>query len=163
MDCRQCAEDLTAFLDGELSEASSGQVQSHLQTCTSCSEELRSLQEAAEFIESHNRRLDPRAGSWNMVRARIRMEKASSPSHSWLSNRWRLAVAALALVAAFATGYMQYQQTQKRDLDRYLSEYMQQRQILVNSQTVNDPNDDNPFIEIKEIQGPVNPFRSEDR
>jgi len=159
MDCRQCAEDLTAFLDGELSEASSGQVQSHLQTCTSCSEEFRSLREAAEFVESHNRTLEPRSGSWNMVRARITTENVPSPSHSWLSNRWRLAVAALVLVAAFTAGYLQYQQSQKKDLDRYVSEYMQQRKTLVNYRT--GSYDDNPFIEIK---APVdNPFRSEDR
>ena len=48
MDCKQHAEDLTAFLDGELSDAESGRMRSHLGTCVSCSEELRSLRETAD-------------------------------------------------------------------------------------------------------------------
>ena len=66
MDCKQCTEDLTAYLDGELSPADSAQVQSHLAACASCADELRSFQEAADFVESHKRELKP--ASWIMER-----------------------------------------------------------------------------------------------
>jgi len=172
MDCRQCAEELTAFLDAELSAADSDRVRSHLRNCTSCSEDLRRLQETADFVEAHNRELQPRPESWNLVQARITASDAARPASFWAVNRWRLALATLAIVAAFAVGYIQHQQMQRRDLDRYMSQYIEQRESQIKAQPiateletgeqVDSPYADNPFIEIK-ADVPDNPFRSEDR
>lgn len=172
MDCKQCAENLTAYLDGELSAADSERVQSHLGFCPTCSEELRGLRETVNFVESHNCILEPRIGSWNLVRARIIAEQPVSPSGFWGFNRWRFAMATLAIVAAFALGYLQYQQTQRKNLDRYISEYVQEREAqrkthlgLIGADfgsRSENLSGDNPFVSIKAtVAG--NPFRLEDR
>ena len=172
MDCKQCTEDITAFLDGELSAAESELVRSHLSICASCAEELRSLREAADFIESHKRELEPRAGSWNLVRARISTADSPSLLRFFAPNRWRVALASLVLIAALALGYQQYQQIQKRSLDQYISQYVrdrearrQQQNILSASEAspkMETPYADNPFIEIR-ATSTDNPFQSEDR
>jgi anti-sigma factor RsiW len=172
MDCIQCAEDLTAYLDGELDSAASEQVQAHVAVCASCTEELRTLRQTVEFVESHNRELEPRNGSWNLVRARITADAAVRPSGFWDLNRRWAAVAAVVLLTAMALGYMQYQQMQRRNLDRYMTEYMHQREVQIKAQPVlagtgilaqdENPYADNPFVEIKASVA-NNPFRSEDR
>jgi anti-sigma factor RsiW len=172
MDCNQCSEDLTAFLDGELSKADSDQVSSHLDFCISCSEELRSLRETTEFVESHNCKLEPDAASWNLVRARIAAQKIAPSPGFWILNRRRLALATLAILATFATVFIQHEQTQRKNLDKYISEYVQQREDQLKAQPVDtwgdinspaeNPYAGNPFIKIKATTAD-NPFRSEDR
>ena len=170
MDCKQCAEELTAFLDGELDAADSEQVRSHLDACASCSDELQSLQETSDFVTSHGRELEPRDGSWNLVRARIMSENMLVPSRSWFTGRWRVALATLAVCAALVFGYMQYQQIQKKNLDGYISQYMKERESRIRADTVltgtemnqqvENPYANNPFIEVK-ASVTDNPFRSE--
>lgn len=162
MDCKRYADDLTAYLDGELSSADSELVRSHLQTCVSCSEELRGLREIGDLVASHSRNLEPRPESWSLVRARINESKAASLSGFWFFGRPRLAVAALAVFAAFGLGYVQYQQVQKRNLDRYMLRYVKQREAQMQAPLIADPYANNPFIEVKATVA-VNPFRSEDR
>jgi anti-sigma factor RsiW len=163
MDCKQCAEDLTAFLDGELSRTDSEQVQSHLRTCESCSEESESLRESAAFIELYSRNLDPRPESWNLVRARIH-ERAVVPAHRFPTfNRFRWALAAMAFIAVLALGYTQYQLIQRKNLDRYISQYVRERpSLLIQSLASENPYQGNPFMEIQSTIT-ENPFRSEDR
>jgi len=164
MDCAQYAENMTAYLDGELCAADAEQMRLHLSSCAFCAGELGSLQEAADFIESHRKELEPRLESWNLVRARI--SQADSFSR-FRSVRWRVALAALAIPAAFALGYLQYHQIQRTALDTFISEYQrereargQERSILVNK--IEIPYANNPFIEVK-ANVVDNPFRSEDR
>jgi anti-sigma factor RsiW len=172
MDCKRCAEDMTAFLDGELSDADSRGLRSHLDACASCADEMRSLKEAADFIESHRNDLEPRPQSWNLVRARISSSGAFPPHRFPALGRWRIATAALALMAALALGYMQYQQIQRRDLDRYMSQYIHEREARAQARSIPTatgvpgigmPYPDNPFAEVKVITTADNPFRSEER
>ena len=165
MDCKQCAEDMTAFMDGELSAADSEQMRLHLGACPACSEELSSLRETADFVESHNKTLKLHPGSWNLVRARILTESAPAPSRFWLPGRWRLAMGALVLFAALGFGYLQYQRNQDRNLDIYMSDYVKQRQaapeIVLPPQE--DPYGNNPFVDIKFTDSAINPFLPEGR
>ena len=171
MDCKQCAEDLTAFLDDELSAADSERVRSHLASCASCAYEWRSLKEASDFIESHNRALEPRTESWKLVRARVSTAD-SYPRFRWLvPSRWRIALAALAISAACAVGYLQYQSIQRKSLDQYISQYIQDRQGRMQTLSpvtdtenpqIDVPYANNPFIEVTDTVVD-NPFRSEDR
>lgn len=172
MDCKSCTENLTAYLDGELSTANSAQMRSHLAKCSSCADELRGFQEASDFVDSHKCELDLRPGSWNAVRARL--PDVNSPS--WIEllapNRWRVAFAALACVAILTLGYLWYQQVQERDLNAYINRYITAREssrsyhyvIAGADDGYNSANlsVDNPFIEVKASLD-VNPFRSEDR
>jgi anti-sigma factor RsiW len=172
MDCKQCRENLTAHLDGELLPDGSAEVRSHLKICSSCADELRSLQKAADFIESHRGELDARPGSWSLVHARISEADSLSPFRFPAMNRWRFALATMALMAAFALSYFWHQQAQKRSLDEYIAQYVKAReagqsfQILIGKATsslkAGNLNADNPFIEVKSAFD-ANPFRSEDR
>ena len=65
MDCRLCSEELTAYIDGELSGTGRGEdPPEHLEKCPPCHEELQALREAAAFVESHAR--DSRTGPGNL-------------------------------------------------------------------------------------------------
>jgi anti-sigma factor RsiW len=156
MDCRQCRDDLTAYLDGELNPADSAEVRSHLETCTSCADELRSFQHAADFVESHKRELELSPGSWNLVRARISSSNSLPSSRFLVPNRWRFAFASLAIIATVALGYFWYQQAQERNLDAYISQYIRIRESRQHFQP------ENPFMEVS-ANLDANPFRSEDR
>jgi hypothetical protein len=171
MDCRQCTENLTAYLDGELSHADSAQLRAHLETCVSCAVELSGFQEAADFVESHNRELDIRPECWNKVYDQIIAERPS-PFRFLFPKQWSQILATLAIVAALAFGYLWYQQDQKRSLDDYISQYVKAREASqafrlmthtpgFRAQTMNlFP--DNPFAEAKPAID-INPFRLEDR
>ena len=171
MDCERCAEDLTAYLDGELSAAGVQQIESHLGVCKACADELRSLQEAALFVESHIREIEPSSETWNLVRARI-SNQSSSPSlfRFLVPNGWLTAAAALAVIAALALGFWSYMRHEKdqRVLEEYMSQYIhareEQEQIrrFAVTGSESDLHADNPFVEIKYTSFD-NPFRSENR
>jgi anti-sigma factor RsiW len=171
MDCKQCTENLTAFLDGELRTSDSAQMRLHLDICPSCAAELCSLKESANYIESHHRDLEPRLESWNMVRARLSTADSSAWFHFFAPNRWRIAFATFAIVAALGIGYLQVRQFQRRNLENYISQYIQDREARsqvqsiqwnaeLNSQ-IEIPYADNPFIEIR-AASEENPFSSEE-
>ena len=171
MDCKRCTEDLTAYLDGELSPADSEQMHSHLATCATCADELRSFQEAAGFLDAHKRELGLRLGSWSAIRARISAEKSPSWFGFPIPTRWRTAFATLAFVAILAFGYAWYQQVQERSLDAYISQYIKAREASRSfHRAVAGANAgfrsqnlalDNPFMEAK-VGLDLNPFQSED-
>jgi len=172
MDCRECSDQLTAFLDEEIGTQEAEQIRSHLSVCKSCTDEWLSLQESKELIESHVHELEPRPEAWNLVRAQISLN--TTASSRLFTVRWRVAMATLALIAATGLGYVQYQQIQKRTLDKYVSQYIQEREarwkarpVLADTQPGTDfdetnPYADNPFLEIKATVSD-NPFRSEDQ
>jgi Putative zinc-finger len=173
MDCARCAEDLTAYLDGELSAARAEQVQSHLAACASCADEVRSLREAAAFVASHTPDLEVRPGAWNLLRARIAAPSSSPSFFSFLApGRWRWAMATLAIAAAIALGFMQYHQLQRRNLDDYISQYIRYRQAHEPAQPVftdfrarfmnGSSGAANPFAKLK-ATAMGNPFRMEDQ
>jgi anti-sigma factor RsiW len=176
MDCKECTDQLTAFLDAEVSAREAEQIRSHLNACKSCADEWVSLRDSKEFIEFHVHDLEPRPEAWNLVRARISESPVPSAFHFFALKRWRIALAttALALVSS-GLGYLQYQQIQRKALDKYISAYIQERETrwqvkpaaVSNAQAGIDfgeasPFADNPFIEIKAVASD-NPFRSEDR
>ncbi len=170
MDCKRCVEDLTAYLDGELGPEASAQVQSHLESCSSCSEEFRSFQQAADFVAAHVKELDLPLGSWSRLRKRIEGTKAPAFWNLPLLIRWRPAVAALACIAMLAGGYFWHRQVQRQSLDAYIARYEKARQADLSLRRVLARDDfrlgsgtiENPFIEARAGLD-INLFRSEDR
>jgi len=173
MDCTRCAEDLTAYLDGELSDADAGQVRSHLAVCPACAGQLAGLREAAGFVKSHPGELEVRPEMWNLVRARISARPEFPSLFRFLApGRWRYAMAAVAVAVVFALGYIHYQQVQRKSLDQYISRYLQERQTRMPSPPAfadfraslgsGDSRAYNPFADLKDNLTD-NPFRSEDR
>jgi hypothetical protein len=163
---------LTAHLDGELSPTESAGVRSHLESCAACAGELGSMQEAADFIGSHVRELEPGSASWTRIRSRISDENSRSPLRFLALNRWRFALATMMFLAAIALSYFWHQQVQQRDLNEYISQYVKAREagkhflLLIGKARPGIDTEnfsaDNPFIEVKATMD-INPFRSEDR
>jgi len=86
-------EQLSEWIDGQLSPEEGRAVETHLSLCTVCSERhvrLQSLIGAARELPTE---IEPPAALWSDVRARI------VPPHSRNGQRWLLAAAALFLVA----------------------------------------------------------------
>ena len=160
MNCRQCTDSLTAYLDGELSPTDSAQVRSHLEICASCAAELSGFQEAAAFVESHKRDLDISPESWNAVYGRIARERPASPFRFFLPKRIEV-LATAAIAVALALGYLWYQHDQRRSLEDYISHYVKSREAGFSLQTMN-AFISNPFTEAKPASD-TNPFRLEDR
>jgi hypothetical protein len=159
MDCNQCTDNLTAYLDGELSLADSARTESHLATCVSCAAELSGLREAAAFVESHKRDLEIKPESWNAVYDRVSGQRSASPFR-FLLPKWSTMLSLAAVAAVFVLGSLWYQSYQNRSLDDYISQYMRTREAVLRPQTMSSfaPN---PFTEAKPAPD-TNPFRLED-
>jgi hypothetical protein len=160
MECTQCIENLTAYLDGELTSAESEEIMSHLQTCDSCSAEVGSFQKAADLVALNTGVLETRPGSWEAVRDRINTGPFFARFGFFLP-KWSLKLAALVVLAALSIGYAWYQNDQRRALDGYISQYVKSREAAFHLQ-INNPFTVNPFSENKSGSD-TNPFRSEAR
>ncbi len=180
MDCPECCDNLTAYLDGELAEALVERMKRHLEECAPCRVEFRELRESSDFVARNVRALEPVPEIWNNLRARIAEMPAPGGSFGFFRilvlNRWKAAAATLAATVILALGlwgFLQYQQSQ-RELASYMSEYLQKRAIQESMHALrmngenNNPSPvlkgypDNPFMSIKAVSFD-NPFRSEDR
>jgi anti-sigma factor RsiW len=181
MECKNCTEELTAYLDGELNRARFREVEGHLEGCLPCLEELESLKRSARLVELHLPELEPKPELWNHLTARIagaRRNDSHGGRISLLSqHRWLTPVAALAapiVLAAGLWGLWNHQQSEKA-LRQYMSEYIQKRDTQIRAmrlraadsgmrtRTANadHPEDsDNPFVEAN-TEPLDNPFRSE--
>jgi predicted anti-sigma-YlaC factor YlaD len=170
MDCKQCAENLTAFLDAELSPAEAAEVHCHLQTCASCADELQSFRKAAEYIESQIEEIAPKPETWRLVQARISTGRAPRPQFRFFSLRWHLAATMLVVFGIFGFGYIQYRRFEKRSLNSFIAKYALERDVRIRTVLTRSGGDvevektyrGNPFIEVNFT--PVdNPFLLEDR
>ncbi len=183
MDCETITGDLTAYIDGELSDARKSHVETHLEHCPQCREEYHSLELSARFIETHARELQPAAEIWSQVRTRISGMEAPAPAAGllqFLTERpWWSATATVVAVLVLAIGlrtFNQYQ-TAKRDLNEYMNHYVQMRDAEEQThqralhETQSDATDvdfvhakysDNPFATVEPTPD-KNPFRSEDQ
>jgi anti-sigma factor RsiW len=173
MDCRQCQDEMTAYLDGELPPATSELVRVHVERCQFCADEFQGLEESSAFIDTRLNALELRPQIWGHVRARISAEPAGARPGLlgvFLGHRWVVATATLAAVAILALGIWSFRQRQvdQRDLEQYMSDYLQFREqqeqrkqprLLVPPQDL--PEDSgNPFMSIRATMID-NPFRQE--
>jgi anti-sigma factor RsiW len=186
MECEQCRDELTAYLDGELSEARARDVKVHTESCRSCAAELRALKDSAEFVESRVHTVELRPVVWQGIRGRISAMEAPEPTVGLIGfiemHRWVIATTALAAVFALMIGfwsYMRYEQSQKQ-LDRYMNAYIQQRETrnasitpvpkvtpeqeaapgIISPLVYRGDYDGNPFLQIDSVPE-SNPFRME--
>ncbi len=172
MDCRECAEDMTAFMDGEIPSSDVARMQSHIDACPACAEEYMSLREAAELVDSHHRRVDLGAGSWDLVNARIGLRSG----HTWLGHltirSWIPAFTMALVILGLAVGlwsYYRYQESE-RALQSYMAEYVREREAreqMYRLRSVQDGSapfeysdlrDENPFVVVRHTDED-NPFR----
>lgn len=183
MDCRQCSDELTAYIDGELAESAAQQIRDHLRECGPCREQHKEIVNSEAFVVEHAVQLEPVPEIWNNLRARIAELPPPTESGGFSRflalNRWPAMFATIAatLVLAFGLwGYYQHQQS-ARGLEAYMNEYIQTRTAQENQrnqqmvQTQDTAGQDeasselilgNPFAEIRPAVF-VNPFRGEDK
>ena len=181
MDCKRCAEDLTAYLDGELSPRRSAEIRAHLDVCNNCSKEMQDLADSVSFIESRTKEIPLKPEIWNNIRAQLSTLEGVQPSgfsQFWL---WRwpkvtaAALAAASLIALGFWGYLNYEKSQE-SLRHYMNAYITVRDAQLYNQGPTlalakaDHNGgggspfykvDNPFAESLSDKY-HNPFRTED-
>ena len=164
MDCPNYVDDLTAYMDGELSQGVADRLRSHLKGCASCTAEIQGLQEAAVFVDSHIRELKPRPELWASVRSRIAVIELSPRPTGFLqvlhTPRWLTATVALAASLLLTLGVWEY--IQKRRSDEAFQQYMTEQIEIRKLQDETTPPErlsDNPFITVSEETTFRNPFR----
>jgi anti-sigma factor RsiW len=183
MDCRQCNDDLTAYLDGELENPFAERMSRHLEICPPCRAECMDLRDSAALVAAHARQLEPAPELWNNLRARVAEMPAPGGSPGLFRflvvNRWAAALTTLAATAALAVGLWGYLQHKQGDiaLETDFNQYVQSRMVteqlhgiqLMEAQ--NAPLDgeflgpvtlENPFAGARQVSF-TNPFRSENR
>jgi hypothetical protein len=183
MDCRQCNDEMTAFMDGELGREDAQQIAQHMSACRSCAAEWAELRASAQIIATHARTLDPAPEMWNKLHARIVQMPAPGNSSGifrfLVVNRWATALATLAATALLALGlwsYLQYRHSQN-ELEIALQEYVQSRNVVEHMSrlqlrqamripalrgTLRSSLLTNPFADTRQVSY-TNPFMAEER
>lgn len=101
MSCNRNHEDLVAYLDGELDQASRQRLEQHLAECEHCSrslEELRRAVEACRQLEVVEPGEDFQRSFWQ------RFAAAGKPAPGWWANLWRRRWPVLVASGAVAGG-----------------------------------------------------------
>jgi anti-sigma factor RsiW len=86
-------EQLSDWIDGQLSPEDGREVETHLALCTACSERHARLQSLIGAARALPGEIEPPPALWSDVHARL------VPAHSRNRQRWLLAAAALLLIA----------------------------------------------------------------
>jgi anti-sigma factor RsiW len=68
MSCPYTKEDLSAFIDGEVDEATGRQIRRHLQACPECQREAASLRTVARMVRALPRSEPKRSCTWDTGR-----------------------------------------------------------------------------------------------
>jgi anti-sigma factor RsiW len=168
MDCQKYVDDLTAYMDGELSHAVAERLTSHLNGCDSCAAELRGLQETAVFVDSHLQELNPRPELWANVRSQIAVIEVSPRPTGLLqllhARPWLTATVALAATLLLTLGAWEYVQMRRSDeaFQRYMAEQIEIRKLQDEMPQLeidlSDPSH-NPFLTVSQETTFGNPFR----
>ncbi|NWG12811.1 MAG: zf-HC2 domain-containing protein [Acidobacteria bacterium] len=160
MDCRKCAEDMTAFMDGEISPSHTALMQSHIDACPACAEEYASLRKAADLVQNHHRYVDLTPGSWNLLHARIGPESRPSIFDFFLIRRWSpvmaMALAGLALIFGLWS-YHRYQESE-RALRSYMAEYIRVREARTQAYHLTSTREGRARFEYLDLRDEENPF-----
>ncbi len=188
MDCEQCTNEMTAYLDGELSEFRAQEIGVHTKACRSCAAELEALEEAAALMDSRVKMVEPRPEIWHNVHARISAMEVPAPGAGLLGfieiHRWATVAVALIAAVVLTAGvweFMLYEKSQNQ-LQHYMNAYIQERESR--DMTASRPpgtspkagaaprspitpvalstEDSNPFLQIESIPD-SNPFREAQR
>lgn len=71
MRCRKVTRKLSAFLDGEVGERQKERIASHLKTCPSCGEEVKTLSTLSVLLKEDEVSMKPPPYFWNKLEQKI--------------------------------------------------------------------------------------------
>lgn len=171
MNCKECTENLSAFLDEELSAVARLEIEAHVSACPSCGRELASLEKSAAFVEEQMEELRPPPALWTSLEGRIRSLGAPTlrSFSSFTRSRWFEAgvAAAAALVLAVAAWPLLESRRADAELQAYMAQYVEARNSLEQvhrlerspmSERQHPEFSENPFITDAEMPESGNPF-----
>jgi Putative zinc-finger len=165
-------ENLTAYLDRELSSRQARRMKLHVDRCGPCNQELASLTEAERLVTVNIRELTPRTELWDNIRVQISALEMEQRSPGFLeilySKRWLTAATALSATLLLSLGIWAYLRSQHYDdtLHQYMTEYFERRESEAKAllRTASDEkSSDNPFVLTLDEDSSQNPFRQRER
>jgi Putative zinc-finger len=171
MDCRECMENLTAYLDRELSNRYARRVKLHVDHCEPCNKELASLKEAESLVTNNIRELTPRSELWDNIRVQISSLEIEPSSAGFLeilyAKRWLTAATALVASLLLTLGIWAYLRSLQPDdtFNQYMTEYFEKRESEDRSPKAASfqKSSDNPFVRTPDDESSDNPFRERGR
>jgi hypothetical protein len=164
-------ENMTAYLDRELSNRHARRVKLHVDHCVPCNQELASLREAQSLITANIRELTPRSELWDSIRVQISSLEMEPRSAGFLeilyAKRWLTAATALVATLLLTLGIWAYLRSLQPDdtFHQYMTEYFEKRESEDRSpKPVSfEKSSDNPFVLTPEEESSENPFRERRR
>lgn len=115
MKCEVCLEHLEEYLDGELAAEDREQLDTHLATCSECSESFSALTAEQEMFARYDRELEVPPFMWTRVAAHT-VSESHVAKRGWLATLFRkpsLASAFAALLIMIAVGVVYLLSTHK--------------------------------------------------
>jgi Putative zinc-finger len=164
-------ENLTAYLDRELSNRYARRVKLHVDHCEPCNKELASLKEAESLVTNNIRELTPRSELWDNIRVQISSLEIEPRSAGFLeilyAKRWLTAATALVATLLMTLGIWAYLRSlQPQDtFNQYMTEYFEKRESEDRSPKAASfqKSSDNPFVRMPDDELSDNPFRERGR
>jgi hypothetical protein len=164
-------ENLTAYLDRELSNRYARRVKLHVDHCEPCNRELASLREAESLITNNIRELTPRSELWDNIRVQISSLEMEPGSTGFLeilyAKRWLTAATAVVATLLLTLGIWAYLRSMRPDVTfhQYMTEYFEKRESEDRSPKAASfqKSSDNPFVLTPDEESSDNPFRDRGR
>jgi anti-sigma factor RsiW len=166
---RQCEDfrnNLSEYLDGEVSPDFALQFQEHLADCGRCQEELASFEQVGKIITTHLPTLEPPPDIWYSVHRNILSAPVVPPLRFSLSMKWASAFAMLvvALVVAGALIFRHWDQVHR--VEQTFTTHAKARQQTLRQGnpfgsavlSLDGVSKDNPFSPYLRVK-PKNPFK----
>ncbi|HEY3128010.1 MAG TPA: zf-HC2 domain-containing protein [Acidobacteriota bacterium] len=176
MECQAYRDNLTAYLDHELSSGERTLVEQHLSQCAGCASEFDSLSRSYRIVNQALEEIDVRPEMWQTIEAAIRPQISPEPTAprrgvfaAWLRiPKHALAAGSIALVLLFVSVFV-YQSRQRPDSSievlrpqfRLMIEKMDAEEQKPHNYLLSPADDEaksNPFA-LQHVRFERNPFR----
>lgn len=163
MECQACRDNLTAYLDGELSSGERHLVDQHLRQCAGCSSEFQSLSQSYWMVNKALEEIDVRPEMWQAIEATIRPRSASSSTGSWrdvfaswfLTSKHAMVAGSIGLVLVVAS-VLVFESRQR--LDPSLEALRPQLHSMVKQMDTEEQKPHNFILSPTEDESKSNPF-----